>query len=103
MAETGFHSQMLRERIKGQCPVRLQQKTPEGQADVHVDEETELLDYFVHPQHLDVFFSYHPQQPTKQSRLLHVFHNKHGTNHKWLTYSEKNSVTVLLCVLGICI
>uniref|UniRef100_A0A671TTT5 Uncharacterized protein n=1 Tax=Sparus aurata TaxID=8175 RepID=A0A671TTT5_SPAAU len=68
-----------------------QQKIPEAQADASLDEESDHLDFFAHPQpqDLEVFFSYHPQQPTKHPLLAKVFHSKHGTNRKWLTYSEK--------------
>ena len=69
-----------------------QQEIPEAQADASVDEEAYHFDYFAHPQaeDLDTFFNYHPQQPTKHHLVLaKVFHSKHGTNRKWLTYSEK--------------
>ncbi|XDV47519.1 hypothetical protein PO909_017124 [Leuciscus waleckii] len=67
------------------------QEIPEEQAYASVDEEASHFDYFARPQaqDLDTFFNYHPQQPTKHHLLAKVFHSKHGTNRKWLTYSEK--------------
>lgn len=56
-----------------------------------VDKETDF-DYFAHPQSQDLalFFHYHPHQPTQLPILAKVFHQKHGTNRKWLSYSEES-------------
>ncbi len=65
-----------------------------------VPEENDTFDYFAHSQSkdLDMFFSYHPQQPQKYP-IAKVYNIKDGTNRKWLTYNEKtNSLYCSVCL-----
>lgn len=73
----------------------LQQKVQDTQAAGSIDADMEF-DYVAHlqAQDLQMFFSYHLQQPTSFPKL---FNNKHAINHKWVTFNEKNKQSLCCC------
>lgn len=76
------------EAIEPSETVAALQQVPDTQAAGSIDADMEF-DYVAHlqAQDLQMFFSYHPQQPTSLPKL---FNNKYGINHKWVTFNEKN-------------